>query len=358
MIPISQLVDTAQSSHEAQTLAYLQACLEAFERAALNVDLLEETYRIAGHSLRVRLAGTALKDYAFPALNHLKASSDLPTTEMSFHLFDTRTTGVAIPSPIWPPTYGLHGVPVGYAEGRVLAAFNRGTGVFTLLDTLSGYGIYWLVDAHHQPQYDASSPLRILLHWWMRERNYQYIHAGAVGNNHGAVLLVGKGGSGKSTSTMASLLGGLGYVGDDYVLLEHGDTPYVHNLYQSGKLNTKHLAQSFPELESAVWGYTTPDRNDKAIMMLSDHFPGQIISGIPVLAIVFPQVTNGATRLREADSHTGLRALLPSTVRQLPSMRPQDIQRLAVYAERLPSYVLEVGEDIRSVPSVLQELLI
>ena len=39
----------------------------------------------------------------------------------------------------------------------------------------------------------------------MSDRNLQYVHAGAVGNKNGGILLVGKGGSGKSSTALACL---------------------------------------------------------------------------------------------------------------------------------------------------------
>ena len=55
----------------------------------------------------------------------------------------------------------------------------------------------------------------------------QVVHAASVGTKDGAVLIVGKGGSGKSTSALACLNAGMYYLGDDYTLISNDSNPQV-----------------------------------------------------------------------------------------------------------------------------------
>ena len=66
--------------------------------------------------------------------------------------------------------------------------------------------------------------------------------AAAVGQAAGGVLLVGAGGSGKSTCALSCLTSDLLYAGDDYVAVELRPEPRVLSLFCSGKLEPDHAA--------------------------------------------------------------------------------------------------------------------
>ena len=57
------------------------------------------------------------------------------------------------------------------------------------------------------------------------------LHAGAVGSPDAGVLVGGVSGSGKSTLTLACVEDGLGYGGDDYVVVTLDPEPTAHTLY-------------------------------------------------------------------------------------------------------------------------------
>ena len=76
------------------------------------------------------------------------------------------------------------------------------------------------------------------------------VHAAAVGDESGGVLLVGRGGSGKSTTALSCLGTQVGYLADDYCLVEMVEGPRVHSLYTSGKANRGSIAR-LPRLRAA-----------------------------------------------------------------------------------------------------------
>src|SRR5581483_7842647 len=100
--------------------------------------------------------------------------------------------------------------------------------------------IHWVPDAPSIPFYEQSAPFLQILHWWARENLHQMVHAAAVGTATGGVLIGGKSGSGKSTTTLACLKAGLRSTGDDYTLLRASHPPLVRNLYSTGKLEGHH----------------------------------------------------------------------------------------------------------------------
>jgi subfamily B ATP-binding cassette protein MsbA len=77
--------------------------------------------------------------------------------------------------------------------------FHLGPDILNALDLQQNLAVYWVEDANRIPYYERGSPLSALLSLWMGARQRYFVHAGAVGNANGGVLLTGKGGAGKST---------------------------------------------------------------------------------------------------------------------------------------------------------------
>lgn len=360
------MTDTAAASRTpSKVLVTLAAAEEfaaaahaAFERAADRAGLLVGTFAIGGQRVCVRLAGPALLPWAFPALAHRRTEFTADQADLTVDVFDSRSTGAAMVRPAWPETaYTPRSEVAGLEGDRFVIAFNVGTGVLDLVDHERGRALHWIADAARHPAWDVSSPLRLVLHWWLRERGLQFLHAGAVGDGVGALLLVGKGGAGKSTLALAALADRMWFIGDDYVLTQLEPEPRVLNLYRSAKLETAHLQRGLPSLAPLVQGWTEPPAGGKAILMLAGKIGRRIAASSPLRALVIPRVSPGEkTDVRRATTHEALAALVPSNARQLTAVRRGDLDRIGGLARALPAYVLTVGGDLDGAVAVLRGL--
>lgn len=339
--------------------SFAERAFVAFERAAAVAGLIETNLTIASERVCVRLAGPALVNYALPALAHHRAFPGSKPGDLTIAVFDTRSTGVPMPSPVWPRTAYTPTSEIAGLEGdRFIVAFNVGTGVLDLLDTQSGRALHWIDHAALHPAYDISSPFRLLVHWWLRRRGIYFMHAGAVAKNGKGVLIVGKGGSGKTTIALACLLAGLDFLGDDYVLASPSPPAEVFNLYGSAKLEVGHLDMRFAKLSDAIVGYTDAPNHGKAILMLPERFGGQVRDRAELVAILIPRISQmRGSSLQPASTAEALRALIPSTCRQLTAVRKQDLDAMAELARSLPASALLMGQELDEVPELLARLL-
>lgn len=103
-------------------------------------------------------------------------------------------------------------------------------------------------------------------------------------------LFTGMGGSGKSTTSICCLLGGLGYLGDDFVGLErvaerrfHG-----HSLYGAALINLQHMRR-FPAL-AAVSVAGNHAHEEKSVAWLGDVPGARFESTTTIDAVVLPKV--------------------------------------------------------------------
>ncbi len=313
-------------------------------------------YKIGDYTMRLNFAGSALAPLITPALEHLSANpSSKP--DLIICLWDSFSTGTNMPPPPWSrDDYIARGEVRGYNDGRIFTNFHLGSYTLSMLDTSLNLAIYWTRDARSLPYYESGAPLLTILHWWMLQKGLQLAHAGAVGTSMGGVLLVGKGGSGKSTTCLSCLNSELFYASDDYCLMTTEPVPHVYSLYNTAKLDSDGIKR-FPHLLHAVSNANHLD-TEKALLLLYKHYTEKITTGFPIKAILLPKVTGRSeTRLKEISPAASLKALAASTIFQLPGAGDKDFQSMSRFVKQIPSYILELGYDIPKIPQVISELL-
>lgn len=359
---------------------YARAVRAAYARAErVAGQVHERAFRIADGTIRVRGPGEALVDLLTEALAHLAVPADaVPATapqaaaSLTIHLWDSG--GEARAAPPWPlawyrrqhPDGDGPAAPRAQFDGRgelpgfntpgVRAAFGVGPNVLHLLDLDRGESFCWFERAQDVPYHETASPFLRILSWWADARGWLFAHAGAVGTAAGGLLLVGPGGSGKSTTALACLGSALGYAGDDHCLVSGGPGPRVASVYSSAKLKGPADLERFPHLASLV---RNPGRlgPEKALLFLHRHCPGQLAAGFPLRAVVVPRVTGRSPRLGPLAPTAALAAMAPSTCRQLPGHERRALGLMAGLVRQLPCYALETGPTVRAIPEVLQALL-
>jgi len=317
---------------------------------------IDRFYKIGGLSTRLCFAGSALVPKISPAFEHLLIEQEF-IPSLTIRLWDSASTDTKIPD--INKDFSKHlehgGLWAGTTE-RFNFFFEPAIGILSFLDKSRKEAIYWTRDASKLPYYESGAPLRRILHWWMGSQGYQFVHAGAVGTSKGGALLVGKGGSGKSTTALACLNSNLFYAGDDYCMLTTRPAPYVHTLYSSGKLNSEDVGR-FPHLMPALSNNDHLD-TEKALYFFYKHITHRISKGFPVQAILIPEINDRLeTRLTRVSPAASFLALAPSTIFQLRDKKQPIHEHIGEFVRIVPSYKLELGTAINSIPNVIIDLL-
>ncbi len=348
------------SSESPQALEFLEKLQHVFEHATRQSgEVIERFYSIGGYSVRLQFAGQALVQAITPALEHLRSEPTI-APDASIGIWDGESTGTELPPLFWQQRG--YRPPAGRYDSsdiRVQLHMEPTVGILSLIDVAANRGYFWIQSAALLPLYQSGSPLLRLLHWWMAGRGRNLVHGGAVGGavgvSEGGILLVGKGGMGKSTATLSCLDSPLFYGSDDYSLVALNPKPHFYSLYNSGKVNSadvgKHAFISTAQRDGLL-------DNQKALYFLYSHFSHKIIREFPLRAIVIPHIMGQRdSRIRPATSGQALLALAPSTIFQLPGEETDTLSRLSGLVKLLPSYVLESGTDLAQIPTVLTELV-
>ena len=237
-------------------------------------------FDVAGRVVRMRFAGEGLVPLITPALEHLRIDQrrTIPTSR-------SRSSTRSRPASAWSPRRGT-GLPTG-GRARSSATTTSGPAPSTNPASTSSRsstpnvaaGVYWSPSYRFIPWWETSFPMRVGFHWWSSTTpSLQPMHAGAVGRDDGGVLIAGRGGAGKSTTSLACLDGGMLYAGDDYTLVDV-DRPMVYGLYNTAKLRPENLDR-FPHLAELVDNADALE-TQKAMLFLHRHRPESAQHGLP-----------------------------------------------------------------------------
>lgn len=350
--------------------AWLDVVSASFTAAlGTSPSMPQQEYLVAGRRVQLRAAHPELMRRLSRSFTHLETTVSADP-ELVIYLWDS-----AICDAPWPPTPNVGdeqapGAFFYYRRGDVQAGFQLGGGAevragglraptpaLSVVDTRRNTAWYWAADARRIPYWDEAAPFRFVLDWWLRARGIHRLHAGAVGTPEGGVLLTGKSGSGKSTSTLACLESPLQYAGDDYVAVAVEPQPWVYSLYSSGKLAPNHV-ERLPFLQAAL-ANGDDGGEEKTVVYVHEHWPDNIVSDFPLRAILTSKIVPGLVdaRISEISPLAGLAALAPSTVLQIHTRGQSPLAGMRQLVQRLPTFSLELGSNIRSIPEAIADLL-
>lgn len=259
----------------------------------------------------------------------------------------------------WSTLCGPRGEVVDLHTETTTAIFDPGGHVLSVVDRPRGRAWAVKIDDHPYPFWEVGAPLRFILHDHFSRHGLQVVHGAAVGDDGGALLVVGKGGSGKSSTALAAAAHGLRYLGDDYCLVDPARLA-VHALYGTGKLVGTADLDRLPAYRGRSINADSFERggSGKGVFLVDAVCAGSLTAGQHLRAIVLPRIDPGhASRGQAGSRGDALAAIFPSTVGQLPGAGPQDARHVERLVSSLPAFELQVGSDPRGAAEAIREIL-
>lgn len=315
----------------------------SYKQAELKVDNTSSFhFDLAGFRIELNFAGPALHDFILPAINHLSVEAN-QRADLTIFLWDFDSTRVGIPNTL-------------FESENFDDELIESPRILNLMDEEPNVGLYWSSDPEMIPYFERGAPLRAIFHWWMKAKGMQIVHAGAVGLERKGVLLVGGGGSGKSTTSLACINAGLDYLGDDNCLVVVNPAPKAFSLYSTLKLNWDNVP-NFNNLPAPLDNSSGVEM-EKALFFLDEYRPQRMARELDLKAILIPKVTNKTeSRVMPASLVDGLKSLGPSTIVQMPSIEQNSLREISTIVKSLPVRYLELGSDLAGVANTVAEFI-
>ncbi len=256
--------------------------------------------------------------------------------------------------PFQKEDYGAQGLLDRYNDEYHFSTFHHGVNSYSFYNRKSKHGYYLVRNSADIPVWEASSPFRNIFHWWSGDTEYQLIHGAYLSIYGIGIILSGKGGSGKSSTTIGGILNGHKTLGEDYLLIN----PYlneVYSLYCTAKLDHNAINR-FPELEVFIDARNTNE--EKTLLYIEEIRKGAIKIFGKVNFHLLPQVNNGThTSINTTSSSNSFRSLSPSTIFQLPRLEELSFKKCSKFCRTIPAYEISLGTDPEEINNVLDEFI-
>ena len=305
-----------------------------FHHAVMQHGIQTQRFNIAGRSLRVEVAGDSIAALVFPAFAPLMAET--PAAQESGQLLiwaDDDQHHSAVGEALGPMRLPNGGLLVPHALSSSAEAFvpDHTMMLWGPPDGLASG------DIQAQP---ASSAIAA----WLAQAGTLVLHAGAVGDRNGAALLLGRGGTGKSTTALACAIRGMGVLGDDFCAVTTSGPPIVHGIYATAKITH----DSWRHLSLNAHPALARDSTDKKVLALSD---GCFIRKAPIVAVIVLAKSSGDSAPTPLSRNDVMRALAPTALKATIgaySLR-QWLRTAAPLAREIPGFLVNIDWDLGAV---------
>jgi hypothetical protein len=332
--------------------------------AARQAGARERALSVAGRPVRLSFCGAALENALMPSLAGLVTDpqngfSPGPTRE-KVPLDIQAWTGVPFPCP------DLQADLMRYPEkvtvmnaGPVHLQFNPDGQILSCIDTERGKAWYYTPDPARLPDYEVCTPMRMIINWHCARENALMVHAAAVGVGGRGVLIIGRSGSGKSTTGLQCLLHGLDYLGDDYVALS-GSTDdaagvvTVHHLFRGCKVMDDAL-ERLPQLRPHVIMHGGASGKN---VMIANETLGTLVPALELAAIVRPRVAHAdRSTFSRLPVMQAVTEFAGSTILQMPGTGPYMLKSLTALCARIPTWEMALGTDPAEIAQALRQFI-
>ena len=346
-----------QPATEQEQARFFDQLHEGFQAASARTGEIVRDFRVAGTSVRLRFAGDALISMIVPGLVH-----PVPEIETEPHcevcLWDSESSGVRVPASPRPwMDFTGRGNIWGFDSSRYRSAYLWGESTINVMDREKRLAVFWVQSAKHLPPWVLAAPLRSILHWWMEMNGRQLVHAAVVGYGGRGVLLPGRGGSGKSSTSLTCLVSGFDFVSDDYLAVALEPEPRAYRLYSTAKLAPESLSL-YPELTARCRTVHEPGF-DKVVVFLEDGFHEQLKESLPLNLALKPRISGQHdTVLAPAEPLDIERALASETLVHLPHAGSQTVEFLDRIAHELPCASVHLGTNRAQIAIAIQNALV
>jgi hypothetical protein len=242
------------------------------------------------------------------------------------------------------------------AAEDIIATYPTVKGQMQFMDRRRRIAIHIFGNRAQLAPWDESAPLRLPFQWIIAQENLRLAHAAAIGIDGKGLILFGKGGAGKSGTTLAALAVGMSTVGDDYIALGVASHPFARAVFNHVKQDDEGISR-IPGLQERV-GHVVKNWRGKAEFQPDLIFTGAFVDEISISAAVLPSITNQVRpRITPISPADALLALISSNAQYDPLRPDAGLRFFADFLRKIPCYRMDLSSHALDNGLALKALL-
>lgn len=240
---------------------------------------------------------------------------------------------------------GLGNVTRALADRGICGAFDPDYGIWQIYHPQRALAVQLMDSTSRYPPWEASFPLRLLVHWIGQGPGRGMIHAGTLGHDGVGVFLAGAAGAGKSGTSLSGILHGLKSVGDDYVGVKCAaasvETHPVLRLMKQDPSGLERLG-----IADTRGVFSRPNWQGKFEFDFDHLVPGARTTSLAMKAILLPRISRSSrSSIKRTSGRRAMMALAPSSLYQLYGNWAADFKVIASVVRALPAYDIELSSS-------------
>lgn len=333
-----------------------------FAALTSQTEAVRKHFRIGGKPVTIVTTNRDVFTASCEALEHLECPESNTEPSLTVTIWESETPPFKLDIAEWnsaaTPWKNRDRDADGDEPPLFLHFSDQEAGQLTVFDPKNRRGYVVFRDLSQIPTWERATPLRDLLNTWANAFDAHLVHGSVIGNLDSAVLLAGKGGSGKSSTALGCLKHpSLFFIGDDVCMIRrNGSQAEAYNLYHSAKLLEHDIEDHAPDGLVPI-----PDRKQKdgkPTFFLWPQMKEKFAIHRQLSAILLPVVTHQEETIIVPSSRgKAWHALAPTTMAIMACDRARTFTWMSRLANDLPAFELQLGSDRKRIPEVIFQFL-
>ncbi len=220
-----------------------------------------------------------------------------------------------------------------------------------IYDPDSATAVVWVEEPSQYPYWARATPFRLALSWIADSFDGEFLHGALLALDGRGLMMAGRSGAGKSTTSIAAMSEGFDLISDDFFLYEQGK---LFPVYTRAKLHDSSLAILPIELRTRV---LNPDlEGEKRILQLDVDLLSKYRNGIEVENFVIPNL-GPSTAFQEVTLGAILHNLAPYTLAGLLGGTARSMLRMKRAISSGRGWSLSLSPDLKANSLALKEII-
>lgn len=219
------------------------------------------------------------------------------------------------------------------------------------------FGVYYVPEENKLPAWEYYSPLKDFFHFWCLSNNKMLVHAGSLviennrKNSAEAILFIGRGGTGKSSTVLCGINNGWKTCGDDYLIICLIDFKII-SLYSTIKYMPHFISLSSSKL-SNFYQDTNPE-NSKKITFIPKS--SRCLSLQAKLTKIMFLDKNIKYYIRPMTQSKALIHLSVSTIMQIPICSDFALKLISILVRKVDLFEYGIGYGLNNLNIALKNI--